>query len=180
MKISLSDTFSALFKTGYKEKISFFDNRESKKTYGWTGINDNVMGGESSSSSLINKNGNLEFKGIVSTNNNGGFASSRKTVSKKLEGTTEIIKINLKGDGKTYQFRIKSKLENYYSYVHSFSTSGEWETIELTLDQFHPAYRGKKMSLSNFKHQSIEQISFLIGNKINEEFKLIVSKIWID
>lgn len=180
MKISLSDTFSALFKTSYKEKISFFDNRESKKTYGWTVINDNVMGGESSASSLINKNGNLEFKGIVSTNNNGGFASSRKTVSKKLEETSGVIKINLKGDGKTYQFRIKRKLENYYSYVHSFSTSGEWETIELTLDQFHPAYRGKKMSLSNFKHQSIEQIGFLIGNKINEEFQLIVSKIWID
>ena len=60
MKTSLSNTLSALFKTSYKEKISFFDNKESRKTYGWTGINDNVMGGESSSSSLINKNGNFE------------------------------------------------------------------------------------------------------------------------
>jgi hypothetical protein len=41
---------------------------------------------------------------------------------------TSIV-IKLQGDGKEYQFRIKSNSGDYYSYIAPFSTSGEWQEI---------------------------------------------------
>jgi hypothetical protein len=44
---------------------------------------------------------------------------------------TSIV-IKLQGDGKEYQFRIKSNSGDY-SYIAPFSTSGEWQEIVIPL-----------------------------------------------
>jgi hypothetical protein len=61
--------------------------------------------------------------------------------------------------------------------VHQFSTSGEWETIKLEIKEFYPQFRGRKMNMPNFNFGSIEQLSFLIANKQDEDFKLLID--WI-
>ena len=84
------------------------------------------MGGKSSSTITINKEGHGQFSGTVSTENNGGFSSVRhifKPVSVKK--TSKIMCLELKGDGKVYQLRVKDRYNNYFSYIHTFSTSGE-------------------------------------------------------
>jgi hypothetical protein len=43
----------------------------------WKVVNDDVMGGISTASFELNNEGYAEFKGTVSTANNGGFASVR-------------------------------------------------------------------------------------------------------
>lgn len=43
----------------------------------WYVVNDNVMGGVSNSSMVFTENETLVFKGRVSLDNNGGFASVR-------------------------------------------------------------------------------------------------------
>ena len=43
----------------------------------WLIVNDDVMGGVSNSNLSINDNKNLTFRGIISFENNGGFASCR-------------------------------------------------------------------------------------------------------
>ena len=74
----------------------------------WQIVDDNVMGGISSSSISINKNGNGLFKGTVSLANNGGFSSVRhRTKVVTLRDKNHFI-IRIKGDGKNYQFRVKS------------------------------------------------------------------------
>ena len=91
----------------------------------------------------------------------------------------KVIKIRLKGDSKAYQFRIKDKSSSYYSYITTFTTSGEWETIEINLSDLYPSFRGRKLDKSNFNATSFEELSFLIGNKKNEPFKLELDKIEI-
>jgi hypothetical protein len=86
----------------------------------------------------------------------------------------------LRGDSKSYQFRVKSKATDYYSYITTFSTSGDWETIQINLNDLYPSFRGNKLSKDNFNDSSIEEISFLIANKKNESFKLIIDKIEIN
>ena len=91
-----------------------------------------------------------------------------------------MITIRLRGDSKRYQFRIKSKATDYYSYITTFSTIGDWETIHVNLKDLYPSFRGNKLNKENFNGSSIEEISFLIANQKDENFKLIIDKIEIN
>ncbi len=143
----------------------------------WTIVNDVVMGGQSSSSFKLNTDGHAVFEGDVSLENNGGFSSVRYRFEKKqVKEYTKVI-IKLKGDGKNYQFRIKSNSDDYYSYITPFSTSGEWQEIEIPLKEMYPSFRGRKLKQPNFSNDKIEEIRFLIGNKKQEKFKLLLDKI---
>lgn len=156
-----------------------FDFSKSSSLKDWKVVNDVVMGGVSNATIVLNNQGNAEFKGIVSTANNGGFASIRYRFDKKsIKGKT-TIKIHLKGDSKSYQFRVKSNSSDYYSYITTFSTSNRWETVEIELSDLFPSFRGNKLDQPNFDGSSIEEISFLISNKKDESFNLEIDKIEI-
>jgi hypothetical protein len=43
----------------------------------------------------------------------------------------------------------------------------------------YPAFRGRKLSISNFDQDQIEELAFLIGNKKAQEFKLEIKSIEI-
>jgi NADH dehydrogenase [ubiquinone] 1 alpha subcomplex assembly factor 1 len=164
-------------KIGSNANTIIFNFNSSSKITDWRVINDGVMGGVSSSSFYINKDGHGLFSGKVSTENNGGFASIRYSFQELVIGTKTKIALRVKGDSKSYQLRIKSKSADYYSYVQIFETSTEWKTIEIKLADMYPSYRGKKLTKNNFEEASIEEISILIGNKRNESFKLLIDQI---
>ena len=88
--------------------------------------------------------------------------------------------IRLKGDGKEYQFRIKDKSSSYYSYITTFKTSGEWQTITIKLKDLYPSFRGRTLDLPNYSSNSFEEIVFLIGNKKKESFQLLLDKIELE
>jgi hypothetical protein len=85
--------------------------------------------------------------------------------------------LRVKGDGKAYEFRLKGASSQYESYVKQFTTTGEWETITLAISDFYPQFRGRKLNMPNFNFSSIEQMSFLIANKQEEDFELLID--WI-
>lgn len=154
-----------------------FDFSKKSLKNDWRIIDDGVMGGISQGEFLIDSDGNGVFQGTISLENNGGFSSVRYQFDKINTNKESKILIRLKGDGKQYQFRIKDKYDSYYSYITTFETSGEWENIEIKLADLYPSFRGQKLNLPNFKSDSFEEIVFLIGNKKNESFKLILDKI---
>jgi hypothetical protein len=143
----------------------------------WKVVDDSVMGGISSSIFFVDTSGNGVFKGTVSIENNGGFCSVQhypKPVSIKEK---KIFSIRLKGDGKKYQFRVKSKRGNYYSYIYEFQTTTEWQTIEIPIRELYASFRGKTIDIPNYDGTSLEEIAFLAGNKKNETFELMIDKI---
>ena len=143
----------------------------------WRIVDDVVMGGRSNGAFKINDSGNGIFLGDVSLENNGGFSMVQYGFdTKKVSNYTKVC-IKLKGDGKTYQFRIKDNANSYYSYINTFKTSGEWETIILKWSDLYPSFRGQTLDLPNFKGDFLEEIVFLIGNKKNESFELKIDKI---
>jgi NADH dehydrogenase [ubiquinone] 1 alpha subcomplex assembly factor 1 len=143
----------------------------------WRIVNDGVMGGISKSSLMLTDAGHGQFSGHVSLANNGGFASMQLNTAIKLSEEKKFIVLRVRGDGKSYEFRLKGKISQSESYVHQFATSGEWETLKLPISDFYPQFFGRKLNIPNFNFKTIEQLSFLISNKQEEDFKLLID--WI-
>ena len=157
--------------------ITIFDFNEKSNLENWVIVDDVVMGGRSSGSFGLNEEGHGVFSGGVSLENNGGFSSVRYRFQKMpIAGSTKVV-IRLKGDGKKYQFRVKARSADYYSYISTFETNGQWQDVEISLEDMYPSFRGRRLSQPNFASDSIEEVAFLIGNKKKEEFKLLLDKI---
>ena len=154
-----------------------FDFNTKSDIQNWTIVDDVVMGGKSSGSFNLNPEGFGVFEGSISLKNNGGFSSLRYRFKRLSINEHTSIHIKLRGDGKTYQFRIKSNSDDYYSYISTFATSGEWQETVIPLKDMYPSFRGRKLDMPNFSSEYIEEIAFLIGNKKEENFKLLIDKI---
>lgn len=149
----------------------------SSNSENWIIINDGVMGGLSQSSIEFTDDNTAIFKGRVRLENNGGFASVRYNPETITTEQFTHISLKIKGDGKKYQFRLKSDQREEYAYVQTFQTTGEWEEIKLPLTDFYPSYRGRKLRIPNFNGPTIEEIAFLIANKKEENFEIEIDKI---
>ena len=150
-------------------------NSQSKEN--WEIVDDVVMGGISKGNFEINEEGHGFFSGEVSLANNGGFSSVRFDLpTLKVENYSGVI-LTLKGDGKPYQFRIRNSYLNRFAYTAKFSTNGDWQTIEIPFSSMIATFRGYRLDLPRYIGDKIEEITFLIGNKRDENFELLIDKI---
>lgn len=151
-----------------------FDFNTNSNISNWRIINDAVMGGMSKGKFFLDENKKGVFEGVVSTENNGGFSFLRHRFQQLNIAEFSKIILFIKGDGKKYQFRMKSNINEQHSYVTHFQTTNEWQLLEIDLADLTPAFRGKKLNMDNYPGKQVEEIGFLIGNKCNEQFKLII------
>ena len=157
--------------------IFAFDGNDSDVV--WRIVNDDVMGGISTSTVDYN-DGVMTFKGIVSLENNGGFASCRTMPFSLDLGQYSHINLRVKGDGQRYSFRIwTSSRWDGASYVQNFETkNGEWVEINLPLKEFYPQFRGYRLrDYPNLDPTKIRQLGILISDKQEGPFQLEVD--WI-
>ncbi len=158
-------------------QLLIYDFTQNNKSDDWYIVDDRVMGGVSQGLMSVNQAGFGVFQGVVSTANYGGFSSVRHAFKPISVSNYKTIVVKLKGDGKPYQCRIKPSANTYYSYIYTFETSGDWQTIEIPLREMFPSFRGRKLDLPNFDQDVIAEIAFLIGNKKNESFQLLIELI---
>jgi hypothetical protein len=157
--------------------LVIFDFKKEADLKNWHVVNDTVMGGVSAGKMGKDAAGNGLFEGHVSLDNNGGFTSIRYDAGKiKLQGYSKFV-IVLKCDGKAYQFRVKTNSKDYYAYVYSFKTTGNWQTIEIPFSSMVPSFRGQRLNMANFHGDYMEEIGILIGNKKVEDFKMAIDNI---
>ena len=167
-----------LILTPLSSSVALFDFTTSSEIKNWRVVDDVVMGGRSSGNFSLTEDGHGKFSGNVSLENNGGFSSVRYGFQSKIDlQNYSKVKLRVKGDGKNYQFRIKAKTRDYYSYITSFETTGKWEEIEIKLKDLYPSFRGRKLNLPNFSGDEMEEITFLIANYKTESFELLIDKI---
>ena len=144
----------------------------------WYVINDSVMGGVSNSQ-VTQTQESLLFTGNVSLDNNGGFASIRTELNTQSQNTKAIV-LRVKGDGQTYQLRLRTT--NYLdgaAYTHSFKTvKNEWVDINFAPSDFTLTYRGRVLEQQPIiDFDDIKQLGFMIAGKQEGKFKLEVGKI---
>ena len=156
--------------------IIVFDFNTKSDLNNWQVVNDGVMGGTSRSKFYLNSEGHGCFDGTVSLENNGGFCSVRYEFNRIALDKNKIICLRIKGDGKDYQFRVKTKKSDAHSYIYPFRTSGEWQNIEIPVTDFYPSFRGRKLDIPNYDGSNLEEIAFLIGNKKEENFQLLLDR----
>jgi hypothetical protein len=145
----------------------------------WQIVNDDVMGGVSTSTfQFINQA--AIFRGAVSLENNGGFASVRTLPANlNLAEATEFI-LRDRGDGRKYKFtaRMNSNFDGAL-YQNSFVTrKGEWQEIRLPLEKFVPTFRGRQLTAEPpLAASQITSIGFLIADQQDGSFQLEIA--WI-
>ena len=166
----------SIFSQNYLNDV-LYNFKNSGTLQNWTVVDDGVMGGLSKGDLKLNEEGNAVYFGNVSTDNNGGFSSLRYQFELRDVSNFKAISLRLKGDGKSYQFRLKSNKGQYYSYVSKFNTTGDWETIVIAFKDFTPQFRGNVLNMPNFEGETMEEIAFLIGNKVKESFQLEIESI---
>jgi len=139
----------------------------------WRIVNDGVMGGLSSSKVTVNEDNKIVFKGNVSLENNGGFASLRSPVKNYNFENFSGIELRIKGDGKRYSISMKeTSYFTGYFYTTSFETKkDEWVVIKIPFEDFKLYYYGKETnSDKSIPLNKIKEISLLIGDKQEGNF----------
>jgi len=146
----------------------------------WTLVNDGVMGGRSSSRADRTGDGPLRFHGFVSLENNGGFASVRGRFPTLDLSDYEGVTLRVRGDGRSYQLRFRMN-GSYNGVAHGteFETrAGEWTEVRIPFDRFQPTWRGyRPRGAGPLDPSRIQQITFLIGDKIEAPFQLEIA--WV-
>ena len=180
MLYSLIKPIAAIIAGLAMSTLSIYNFNEVSDITDWYVVNDGVMGGVSKGTLQLNDAGNGVFRGTISLQYNGGFSSIRYPFSTKEVSGYEFLVLRVKGDGKRYQFRVKSKRSQYYSYVAYFETSGEWETIRIPLNEMYPVFRGSRLNQPKYDGALMEEVGILIGNKKAEAFQLEIDSIYLE
>jgi NADH dehydrogenase [ubiquinone] 1 alpha subcomplex assembly factor 1 len=161
------------------KKILFDASDTGTDSLVWQVVNDDVMGGISRSR-LETKNGVIRFAGVVSLENNGGFASVR-TLPRPLEcAEATALVVRVRGDGRRYKFtaRTDGRFDGV-NYQHPFDTrADEWQEHRLPLSGFIATRRGRTLPEEPvLRAASLVSLGFLIADQQAGPFALEIE--WI-
>jgi Complex I intermediate-associated protein 30 (CIA30) len=115
----------------------------------WGAVDDVVMGGVSESGMRLQA-GYAVFSGNVSTDNSGGFASTR---TRNFDPSLNLsnysgIELRIKGDGQRYKIFVRTELQwDGVGYAASFDThADEWMTVRVPFQDLVPIFRAKTVT----------------------------------
>jgi monofunctional biosynthetic peptidoglycan transglycosylase len=146
-----------------------FDFQTATNHRAWQVVNDDVMGGVSTSRFQILTTGGAVFSGLVSLENNGGFASVRsRPVRADLSGCDSFL----------LRVRTEAGLDTPL-YQLAFTTKrDQWEEHRLPFKYFVPTFRVRILTdVPPLNPAKITSVGFLISDKQEGPFKLEVE--WI-
>ena len=154
--------------------LTAFD--ENSPDLGWQTVNDNVMGGRSVGGFRVEE-GVLLFSGATNTNG-GGFSSIRSTPTALELDDAEGVKLRIRGDGRTYTFRLETG--RGVTYWAEFRTRGgdDWEEVQVPFADFTPRWRGQLLDGPPLDRAAVESLGIMIYDNQDGPFRLEVD--WIE
>jgi NADH dehydrogenase [ubiquinone] 1 alpha subcomplex assembly factor 1 len=132
-------------------------------------VNDGVMGGISQSALRQDPQG-MYFEGLVSLENNGGFASMR--ASAQFPQSTQLLELLAKGDGKQYKLVLRTAIAPRVSYAADFIADPTWQTHRFNLNQFKSTFRGQAVNAPALSFADVIEFGILISNNQAGPFAL--------
>ena len=156
-----------------------FDFSTATNATHWQVVNDDVMGGISTSRFEVT-NGVAVFRGEVSLENNGGFASVRSLPAKHELAGGDAFVIRVRGDGRRYKFTARTdRTFDRAIYQLTFATKKDaWEEHRLLLRDFVPTFRGRVLTGEPpLDPANVTSLGFLISDQQEGPFRLEIA--WI-
>jgi hypothetical protein len=138
------------------------------------------MGGRSASRFRIAPEGIGVFEGVVSLENNGGFASVRSGIDNVDLGSAAGVLIRVRGDGSHYRLSLRNDRRlSGINYFHDFEPPvEEWGEIGLPFPGFRPSVRGRvPPNAPPLDRTRLRQIGLMIADRQAGPFRLEVA--WI-
>ena len=140
-------------------------------------VDDRVMGGISRSSLTATGDGMAMFRGNLSLENNGGFASVRaEGFALNLGGMTTLT-LRIRGDGRTYKLRLHDeRVFDGIAFQIAFDTvADEWVDLDLPLEAFQPVWRGRLVhDAPPLNRERVVMVGLMISDGQEGEFALEV------
>jgi NADH dehydrogenase [ubiquinone] 1 alpha subcomplex assembly factor 1 len=157
---------------------TLFDFSDTNAGNGWRAVNDTVMGGVSTGQ-VSSSDGALTFTGVLSLENNGGFASMRSGSLNGLNLSTETgLAFRVRGDGRSYALNINSQASRNILYRGEFaSKAGTWAEFRIPFKDLKPTYFGNTLPGPKIDASKLEYVGFILADKKPGAFTLAVD--WI-
>lgn len=146
----------------------------------WYAVNDGVMGGRSAGSATPLEDGVIRFEGILSLENNGGFASIRADSPEFAFDQDGQIVLRVRGDGRAYTLDLRTaRRQGAFSYKQAFQTkAGEVTEISLPLSRFRATAFGRQMTVATpLDPAKVVSLGFMLADGQPGAFRLDVMDI---
>jgi monofunctional biosynthetic peptidoglycan transglycosylase len=113
----------------------------------WPSLNDGVKGGVSTGEMVV-AGGIATFRGVVSFDNDGGFASVRSLPRRLDLSAFDGVVVRARGDGHRYGLRLRTdEVVDGVSYQATIEPpANEWADVAVPFTDFEPVFRGRVLS----------------------------------
>lgn len=167
-----------------------FDFAQPQSVTGWSSVDDSVMGGISKSTTTwadTNGSGALLFSGLMTTEQNGGFASTLGPADQSLgqvAAGAKAMGVNAIGDGRTYVLQLRAGQSGADRWIARFTpltkpegTNGN--LVSIPLESFAPVDRFLRPTTPRapLDPATIVQISIYLIDEQVGNFRLAIKQI---
>jgi monofunctional biosynthetic peptidoglycan transglycosylase len=146
----------------------------------WQAVNDGVMGGVSEGRFEITEYGTMRFRGTLSLENNGGFASVRSRREPLGLKPDDTLIIRLKGDGRAYLLNLyPPNRQTAFSYRAPLPTrAGEWTELRVPLKDCVATSFGRTLpDAGPVPAAKVDSLGFMLSDKTPGPFALEIA--WV-
>ena len=149
----------------------------------WSATDDRVMGGISRSRMRFDSAGHALFEGVMSLEQNGGFASVRAlSKAPPIANVTHYL-VEVRGDGKRYKLNIRTSGRfDAVSYQATFATVADtWAVVALPVNSFVATFRGRRViDAPPLDAAKVNQVGLMIADSQDGPFQLAVRRISVE
>jgi len=131
--------------TATPQRAVLLDFDDESEVTQWMTVNDVVMGGMSHSAFEQAGPGIARFRGVVSLENSGGFASVRTLPRRWNSSGASAFVLRVLGDGHAYKFTVRTD-DGFdgIQYQSRFAPpAGQWHETRLAVASFAATFRGR-------------------------------------
>jgi hypothetical protein len=162
------------------KELTILDFGRERTGEEWLVVNDGVMGGLSTSRIQVTDSETAVFKGHLSLENNGGFASVRTLLDELDLSDFDGLTARVRGDGREYQIRLRTDQRfDGVTYRATFTTErNQWTNVKLPFSKFEPTYRGRILpNVGPLDAARLQQLAFMVADKRQGSFQLEIA--WV-
>jgi monofunctional biosynthetic peptidoglycan transglycosylase len=149
----------------------------------WMTVNDVVMGGMSRSAFELAAPGIARFRGSVSLENSGGFASARTSPRRWNSSGASAFLLRVLGDGHAYKFTLRTDdgLDGIQYQSRFTAPAGEWHEARMEVASFAATFRGRIVpGAAPLDPARVRALGLMISDRQAGPFELLVDWIGVE